>query len=221
MSKALHGSRVAAWNATRSCQRLALAACGAACLAGCWQSAPSVMAPSIDAGSATKQAFELYDANHDGLLDAEELVACPGVLASLTHYDTNGDRKIDQVEFAARMQAWKNSPAMMSVDCRVTLDGRVLAGAEVKYVPEPYLVHWLHEGVGVTNPDGATGIGIAAEFLPPKLSRVRAMHAGVYKVQITHPTTKIPEVYNTKTTLGREVSTETKSPFENFVLKSQ
>ena len=192
-----------------------------ACLSGCWGRTSSVSAPSIDADAATQKAFEIYDANRDEALDEQELAACPGVLDSLSVYDSNSDRRVDRLEFATRVEAWQNSSAMMSVNCRVTLDGRVLSGAEVHLDPEPYLSDWLREGSGTTNPDGVTGVGVSPDLLPENLKRIRAMYAGTYKVRITHPTVSLPEKYNSTTTLGKEVSAETRSPFVNFELKSK
>jgi hypothetical protein len=112
-------------------------------------------------------------------------------------------------EMRERIAAWKTGPGMMTWSCCVMLDGKPLQDAQVVYVPEPYLAEWLHPSSGVTGSDGITGIGVPAEYLAKDHQRLRAVHSGVYKVQITHPKVKIPAKYNEKTTLGRELSRQT------------
>jgi hypothetical protein len=34
------------------------------------------------------------------------------------------------------------------------------------------------------------------------------MRLGVYKIEVTHPTIKIPEKYNTATTIGAEIASD-------------
>jgi hypothetical protein len=190
---------------------------------GCFYRAQRAEAPSIDASAAADKAMELYDKNHDGFLDKKELEACPGLLLSLKVYDADGDGKISRDELKARIASWKTTSAAMStVDTKTTLDGRPLVGATIKFVPESYLEGALHPGTGETNQNGATTISISPEFLPPNLKRIRAMNAGTYKVEITHPTISIPEKYNKQTTLGREVSAQTTaSPYEVFDLTTK
>lgn len=194
----------------------------ALCACGCSNQPSGLVARSINASSATSAAFELYDSNKDGNLDEKELAACPGVLAALAVYDTDHDGQVSADEMTARIEAWKNSAAMMTVDCLVTLDGRPLSGAEVKFVPEKYLAESLFPATGVTEPNGQTTIGIAAENLPADHARLRAVYPGAYKVEITHPTTPVPSKFNTATTLGREVSKETRAPIvEKFELTTK
>ena len=47
-------------------------------------------------------------------------------------------------------------------------------------------------------------MGIAPEELPKELRRHSLMRVGIYRVEITHPTKKIPPKYNTETELGFE-----------------
>src|SRR4051794_30094520 len=107
---------------------------------GCFFSTKRVSAPKINASAAADKAMELYDKNGDGSIDKKELEACPGLLAALKVYDTDGNQQISRQEIADRITDWKTtSSAMATVDCRVTLDGRPLGGATVRFVPEPYL----------------------------------------------------------------------------------
>src|SRR4051812_31085475 len=70
---------------------------------GCSGGPERVKPPRIDPSSAAKQALELYDVNHDGKLNQEELAPCPGVLISIDRYDTNHDKVIDQDEFSTHL----------------------------------------------------------------------------------------------------------------------
>jgi hypothetical protein len=190
---------------------------------GCSTRTTRVSAPKINASASAAKALELYDKNQDGSLDTKELEVCPGILAALEEYDTDGNQQVSKEELTNRIAAWKTtSPAMSTVDCRVTLDGRPLVGATIRFVPEPYLEDALHPGVGETSENGTTTIAVDPQFLPADLKRLRAMNAGTYKVEITHQTTSIPDKYNKKTILGREVSKQTTaSPYEVFELKSK
>ncbi|MGE3244146.1 MAG: hypothetical protein AB7I57_23990 [Pirellulales bacterium] len=203
--------------------RLRLAWLALPLVAGCSFGPQRVHAPNIDASDAAGKALQAYDKNGDGALDATELVSAPGLLAALKVYDTNQDQKISEDELVARIESWSASgPAMMTVECVVTLDGRLLKDATVTYVPEPYLEGALHEGMGTTGQNGMATISIAPEHLPEGLKRIRAMNAGTYKVQITHPSVRIPEKYNTQTTLGSEVSKQTTpSTYEEFKLSTK
>lgn len=188
---------------------------------GCMNRAPSVSSPNIDAGAATAKAYEIYDSNGDGLLDAVEVLKCPAVADNMALYDVSGDKQVSRDEFEARVAAWAGSPAMMTVNCRVTLDGRPLAGAEVKFSPEPYLSDWLHEAAGTTSVDGETNVGISPALLPEAVKRVRAVNAGAYRISVTSPQKVIPARYNSATTIGKEVSAETRTPAFNIELKSK
>jgi hypothetical protein len=167
--------------------------------------------------------MELYDVNKDGVLDTKELEACPGMLRAIKTYDVDGNQKITADEIATRIKEWKSAgPAMMPCDCHVTLDGRPLEGATVRFVPEPYLEGSIQTATGVTDAYGKALISLPPKAMPAHLRHVAAMNAGTYKVEITHPTTKIPEQYNTRTTQGREVSRQTSPPgYEEFELKSK
>jgi len=177
---------------------------------GCSNSPPAFESPNIDAAAATEKAFELYDKNGDLQLDEQELTACPGVLAVVSEYDAAGDKQISKDEMIARIEEWSESPPMMSLDCRVTLAGRPLAGATVAFDPEPYLADDLPPARGVTNASGSAAIGIPADKLDRRHRGVVAFNPGVYKIRITHPEIQVPAKYNEQTTLGLEMSMQTR-----------
>jgi hypothetical protein len=192
-------------------------------VSGCSQRPGAVYAPDVDADAAAERAMSLYDADKNGELDKKELESCPGILNAILVYDGDNNQQVNVDEIAKRVAAWKEAgPAMVSVDCRVTLDGQPLEGATVRFVPEPYLEGPIRPASGVTETNGLAAISLVPEDMPSDLRRVRAMNAGTYRVEITHPTVTIPEKYNTRTTLGREVSKQTSaSPYEEFKLTSK
>ena len=84
--------------------------------------------------------MELLDTNHDGVLDAKELEKAPGLKAALQMIDTKHDGKITEEEIAARISSWAASGVgRLKVRCRVSHNGKPLAGAKVSFVPESFL----------------------------------------------------------------------------------
>jgi hypothetical protein len=171
---------------------------------------PSRVAPvSIDASSASRQALELYDKNGDGAIDGAELDAVPGIKKNLSHYDSNSDGRVTADEIAARLNDWAAQKlALMGCSYIVTLDGQPLEEATITMVPEQYLGPNVKPATGITAPNGLARMSHADEDLP-KTANGRPMagvKSGTYKVQITHPSRKIPAKYNSATELGEEVA---------------
>jgi len=172
---------------------------------GCSSGPERVKAPKIDVSSAAAQAIELYDTNHDGKLSQEELAKCPGVLANFDAYDSNHDKAIDEEEFRTHLAGLlKGGIGGTELGCNVTYKGKPLAGAKVVFEPEPYLGGDVQAATGETSNYGSASLGIPPEKVPAALKSVKIIQYGTFKVRITHPTTKIPEKYNTETTLGYE-----------------
>jgi hypothetical protein len=185
---------------------------------GCSGGQGRIKPPRIDPSTAASQAMELYDANRDGKLSQEELSKCPGVLISLERYDTNHDKAIDQDEFRARLvNLLKNGAGATQLSCDVSYQGKALAGARVVLEPEPYLGNEIQTAEGLTSNAGIADVGMPADKAPAALKSMKLIQYGTFKVRITHPTIKVPEKYNTQTTLGYE--TIFGEPSVNFVLK--
>jgi len=163
--------------------------------------------PPVDPQAATEAAFKLYDADGDGLLDAEEMLGSPALAAELGEYDTDGDKKISKKEMLDRIiQMYERNIAYTKADCIVTLDGKQLSGATVRYIPESYLGEGTtHPAEGTTDTSGFANLSMAAELLPEDAGGRALMQVGLYRVEITHPTKSIPAKYNTETTLGFEL----------------
>ncbi len=161
---------------------------------------PRILPPKIDPRAAGAAAIKQFDANGDGKISGKELDKCPGLKAAIDQVDRNGDGTITAEEIAARIKAWQDSKlGRMSLGCRVTHNGKPLAGAEVKFVPEKFLGDNLKIATGKTNAAGVTMITATNGRFP-------GVPPGFYRVEITKPGEKIPAKYNTQTILGQEVA---------------
>jgi hypothetical protein len=153
--------------------------------------------------------MELYDKNADGALAGDELTAVPGIKKHLDKYDTDGNQQVSRDEIAARLGDWGSQKmALMGRSYVVTLDGRPLEGATVTMVPESYLGDGVKQATGVTAANGLTRMTHADEDLPKSANGrpIPGVRGGTFKVQVTHPSRKIPANYNTSTELGDEVA---------------
>ena len=90
----------------------------------------------------------------------------------------------------------------MPVTCRVTHNGKPLAGAKVVFVPEKFLGGTLQSGSGTTSRSG-----FCHDLRPYAADpSVKGLSPGFYRVEITKDGEKIPAKYNSETTLGAEVA---------------
>jgi hypothetical protein len=147
---------------------------------------PEVKAPKVDAQSAAAEAIRLYDKDQDANLNEAELAACPAI--TIARYDANRDRRVSQEEIAQRLQQiYAAGIGVMEVHGSVTRGGRPLEGATVKFVPEPFLGDAIQPASGTTDASGAVNPTIPVDQLPQNLRGVSLMQAGLYRVEIEHP----------------------------------
>ena len=159
----------------------------------------------VDPVVSSTAAIEQYDKSGDELLDEGELKACPALLGALRAYDSSKDKKLSREEIGAQIKdMYERGSGLTAIACTVSLDGSPLSGATVKFIPEAFLGSEIKPAQGVTNPSGYAPMAIAAEELPKELRRHSFLRVGIYRVEITHPTKKIPAKYNTQTELGFE-----------------
>jgi hypothetical protein len=182
-------------------------ACSAALLiaasAGCGGSSkPS--AASVDPEAAAGRAVELYDANSDGGIDAQEAASkCPPLAGAFAKFDADSDGKVTSAEISARLGTL--SRAAVGVVCTVTQNGRPLEGAVLKLRPAEMFDDSLLPAQGTTDSLGRATPTVGDEHLPAKLAGMSLMYPGLYHAEITHPQMEIPARYNTATELGCEV----------------
>ena len=163
--------------------------------------------PAIDAKEAGAKAIEMFDANKDGKISGAELDKCPGLKAAIDQVDKSGKKEITADMIAARIQAWLDSKlGRMSLGIRVMHNGKPLAGAEVKFVPEKFLGDKIPAAVGKTDDNGQAmlSVPVRGSMEPPGVA------PGLYRVEITKAGEDIPAKYNTETSLGQEVAMDAK-----------
>ncbi len=176
----------------------------AACLLGC---RPLVKPPAVDSNQVSAAAVTLYDKDGDQLLSESELATCGGLLAAFPKYDTTGDKRLGKEEIATRIkEMYSRGTGLMSLDCRVLLDNRPLSSATIRFVPEPFLSDHVKVAEGVTDGAGFAHLGVADDQLPQQVRGLKVVQPGIYRVEVTHPSTKLPARYNTETTLGHELN---------------
>ena len=181
--------------------------CGVA--VGCGYSAARVEPVDIDPSDASSAAMEMYDKDGDDALGEQELVAVPGIKRYYGQYDRDGDTKVSREEISQRFEDWANNRlALHSARVLVHLDGRPLGGATVTFVPEAYLGPNVKPAIGITQSNGVATLSHAHEDLPKTASGrpIPGVTSGTFKVEITHPSIKIPPRYNQSTELGEEVA---------------
>lgn len=173
-------------------------------LAGCSSGPSRVQPPSVNADAAAAKAIEQLDANADGELSDAELQAAPGLLAAKERYDADRSGALSQEEITAGIRRWSEGQlGAAALAYAVQLDGRPLPGAQVKAIPEPFLGDAIKPAVGI---DGY--LAVAPEDRPKNAPKLPLILPGLYRIEITHPTAKIPAKYNSQTTLGLEVSAD-------------
>lgn len=181
---------------------------------GC-STAPQAVEPvDVRPASAATQAMTMYDANGDSYLDDNELAAVPGIQTAKPFYDQDGDGKVSEDEIVARLQLWNEQGlGFRPLAIFVLLDGKPLANAEVKLIPEPYLGAAVKPAAGKTMPDGSVNVTVEREDLPAALKtrgkRFFGVTGGTYKIEILSASQDLPPKFNTETTLGVEVALDT------------
>jgi len=137
--------------------------------------------------------MELLDKDGSGALDDEELAASPGILAMRQQYDADGNQQISEEELSARFEAiYRGGTSWVSPRCQLLQGNRPLAGAKVRFVPEPFFGDALQPATGTTDSQGRVTPAVADEILPADFKGAEAMRLGVYRVEVEHPSVKQP-----------------------------
>jgi hypothetical protein len=177
-------------------------------LSGCTSAPSRVSAPPINPNAGADAVTKL-DKNTDGGIDAKEAPELFFEPGSKGRIDANSDGKITADEISARVSKWADSKiGLTQYSLIINLDGKPLEGAIVTLIPEEWLGDQIKGGVG-TGPTDATGrvnLSIPAADLKADETGLQGMRLGIYKVQVTHPSFKIPEKFNTATEAGVEVA---------------
>lgn len=188
-------------------------------LCGCSGRPGRLAPPEVKPAESAQAALVALDKNQDQRISREECAASPPLLAAFERYDKNPtDKQLTADEIAARLQAMLDTRlGQMPCYCEVVLDGSPLVEANVRLVPDPMLGDALSVAEGQTDDRG-----VAQPQLLNAEPGTPGINFGLYRVEITHPQKKIPERYNTATTLGMEISpTERDTDHARFELKSK
>ena len=180
---------------------------GMVVLCGCLGGQSRIAAASWDPDSAADQAMKELDKDGDGQLSAEELDAAPGLKYCVKQIDADKNGKLSREEVYDRVKLYQDMRVgLMAFTCQVRYKGKPLANATVRLVPEPFLGGVAKPSSGTTTRQGHAQLKAEGEDVP-------AAAIGMFRVEITSPDVQIPAQYNTKTTLGVEVSPVT-NPYQ-------
>lgn len=172
-------------------------------VAGCLGSPPAPEMPSFNAAGSAQAALDQLDSNKDGKLDDKELAKSPGLGAAAAELDTNKDKSLDLAELTARMQSYVDgNVARRMFSAQLQQGGIAVPGAEVRFVPEAFMLGSILEGVGKSDAGGVVSISIPNAD-PPGIS------VGFYKIHVSKKDASgketLPAKFNSETTLGMEV----------------
>jgi hypothetical protein len=175
---------------------------------GCGSQLPGVPAVDIDAEHVSTAIIDSFDADKNGSLSKEELASAPPIGSKHEWYDADRNGQISSIELRKGLDAiFDPRVGLLTFSCEVTRNGRPLPEANVLFVPMSPLENDIPPAKGVTDRQGIATVGLSPEDLPENSpTRVPVMRPGLYLVQVTHDQFDVPEQYNTKTTLGKEVS---------------
>jgi hypothetical protein len=183
-----------------------------ACIAetGCNSGPKRIGPPDVDPASLSEKLLGDYDANSSSSLSVDELTKTPSLIDFFDVLDGDGNKELSEEELEAGLaRVFDGRTGVLGATCRVTRHGKPVSGATVYFVPEPFLDGVLPVAGGITAANGVADLSVREEDLPHNAPKQRGlMRAGLYFVEVTHPTIKIPEKYNKATTLGKAVCPE-------------
>jgi hypothetical protein len=182
-------------------------------VAGCSRGPGALRPPRIDAIAAASEVMKSLDRDGDGKLSRAEWSGSPEIAAIAASYDKNSDGFLESAELVGGFEAWqKTGVGARSVPFRVTLNGSPLAGATVRLVPAEFLGKAVKPASAQTGQTGGGQLAMAAEDRPKNAPNMPLVQPGIYRVEITHPSAKIPAKYNTETSLGIEITSLNPGP---------
>jgi hypothetical protein len=188
---------------------LPLALLGLTAVAGCTSKdtvGREAAVPKYDPDGIAKAAIADYDKNGDGLLDVNELKACPALYWSLAAIDTNGDKKLSADEIRKRVESYAAGPTgSVPVTCTVRLDGQPFGGATVTFDPEPCMGKAIKHATATTDAEGR-----CVEY-QVEGKTYRGLSAGLYRIRVTKDGVSIPLRFNTESAIGQEVFHDTRA----------
>jgi hypothetical protein len=180
-------------------------ACG-----GCSSGPKPIEPPDVDPENLSAKLIEDYDRDGNESLSAAELEKVRSLRDRFDVFDDDNNDQLTVDELKAGLsRIFDGRTGLMGASCRVTRNGKPFSGAYVYFVPEEFFDGALQEASGATGQNGVARLSIRREDLPPNAPQQDGLvRAGLYFVEVKHPTIKVPEQYNAKTVHGKEISAE-------------
>lgn len=173
-------------------------------LSGCSNRTARVEVPPFDPPGMTRDVFDKYDRDGDGMLTKTELSAAPGIVAAFKAIDVDGDGQLSQIEFEQHLERYSvGRIGAQSLTCIVNLNGQPVAGAVVDFIPEDFLAGVISPARAKTNRHGSGPV------LPVEPGGLPGIAPGMYRVTISLKSGEremLPAQYNSESQLGFEVS---------------
>lgn len=167
----------------------------------CGRGPSRIAAPEWDPEGMADKAMTDLDKDSDGLLSESELKSAPGLESCTKILDKDGNGQLSREEIEDRIKLYRESQTgLISFACVIKWQNKPLNGAEVKLVPEPFLGGMVEAATGKSSRDGSVFFKVPSAPVPG------VAQVGMYTVEVTSSSVKIPSKYNTETTLGVEVS---------------
>ncbi len=180
---------------------------------GCSRGPSALRPPKVDAKAAAKSAIAEFDRDGDGKLSKAEWSTSGALLAIAERCDINKDGMLDIDEIRSGIENWQeNAIGPRSLPFSVRLDNRPLEGAVVRLVPATFMGAGIPPAAAETSSGGGGQLAMAEADRPRNAPNMPLVQPGLYSVEITHPSKKIPAKYNTQTTLGIEVTSSSPGP---------
>jgi hypothetical protein len=171
-----------------------------AAIVGCG-SPPPPSRPALVPAEVARRALEMYDANHDGKIDAEELKKSPALVALAANLGPQAAGGLTGEDLTRRAEAWLKSPSgLVPQRLLIDLDSRPLAGATVAVEPEECMGPGYQAVTATTDAMGQCCPSAAD-------ARYGGLYLGLYRIRISKldgGRETIPARYNTQTELGLE-----------------
>jgi hypothetical protein len=186
------------------------AAVASLALLGCSSGPKRIAAPDVSPAGLASRIISDYDADGNGSASKTELEKVRSLIDRFAAYDADNSGELSESELETGLnRVFDGRTGVMGAYCKVTRNDKPLSGAIVYFVPEAFFDDALEVAGGVTAADGVARMSIPIENLPANAPKQQGLvQPGLYFVEVKHPSLTIPEQYNTKTILGKEVSPE-------------
>jgi hypothetical protein len=146
---------------------------------GCSRSTTQ-QASAIDPSAATVKVLEQYDRNGDRSLSARELKASAALSLSAARIDKNRDGSLSEDEIRDRVTTQAALAGRFLFQVSVSSQGKPLPGAEVTFIPEPFMGEGSQSYGGTTGQNGICslkGVDFKTLGIPNGFYQIHIVHA--------------------------------------------